>query len=101
MKIEVGGVYKTRNGERVEILNDDASNEKWPYRGDNMLTYESNGLTDFDGCEVERDLIALWDEPSKSATILAEIEALALLHGMELTGCRSGNGVSVFTLGAK
>jgi hypothetical protein len=60
MKIEVGGVYKTREGKRVEIVKNDG-HAAYPFLGDNGGTYTENGKFWLHESS-PRDLIAEWQD---------------------------------------
>tara|TARA_R110000851_G_scaffold62675_1_gene143558 strand:+ start:989 stop:1609 length:621 start_codon:yes stop_codon:yes gene_type:complete len=62
-KIEVGGVYKTRGGNRVEIVSV-SGHEWWSYSGDNIRTYTSGGRTSIGNYDVPDDLVSKWEEPA-------------------------------------
>lgn len=62
MEIKVGGVYKTRGGERVEIVSK-WDNHEWIWKGHSDLTYNKRGEQGIP----ENDLIAPWhdEEPAR------------------------------------
>lgn len=101
MKIEVGGVYKSRNGDRVEIVQDDLL-DSWPMHGDNGQFYERDGT--WGSSESGHDLIALWDdnltcEQTRPVTLLTEIDALAEKHNLTVLECSVSDGIYTLTIG--
>ncbi len=44
MKLEVGKLYLTRDGQRVKIIRNDGGSI-WPFNGDNNYTYRPDGTT--------------------------------------------------------
>lgn len=83
MKIEVGGVYRTREGGKVKILSVNELNEEWPFTGDNGATYTISGSHMFSGREGSQDIISEWfDTTTPPKTFLSSVEQLGLEYGM-------------------
>ena len=80
LKLEVGKSYRTRDGERVEIIRYDSKHFYngicYPYRGDNTFTYQEDGLIINEDTDPD-DLISEWqDEPTTVTYTQADVEPL-------------------------
>jgi hypothetical protein len=63
MQLEVGGVYRSRGGEKVTISRIDQGSRSFCYEGDNKRFYKDDGRWGISGSHTH-DLIATWtDEP--------------------------------------
>lgn len=96
MKLEVGGVYRTRDGERVEIVGETGMLE-YPYCDADEEWYCADGRL-FHRGQHSKDLIAPWhDEPTaqqtRPITFLSAVDALAEEHGLTVTECSVSEGV--------
>lgn len=96
MKLEVGGVYKARNGDRVEIVGG-TGDDQYPYSDANGEWYCADGRIYY-GDESDGDLIDTWhDEPTapqnRPITFLSAVDALAEEHGLTVTECSVSEGV--------
>lgn len=66
MEIKVGGKYNQRGGGVVEIVNELGG--EWPWRGDNDLSYDNQGLFMADKTTSQYDLISEYVEPTPKPT---------------------------------
>lgn len=86
MEIEVGKEYRTRVGEKVKILSDEGCNAKWPYVGNNGITYEIGGSHLYNGEDHNSDLVAPWCYVNpQPANIIAELSEVAQRNGLTIT----------------
>ena len=68
MIIEVGKFYRTRNGKKACVYNNDGT-DRWPFDfivigSSSTLSCRASGHVDRDGTETPEDLVADWSEPN-------------------------------------